>query len=162
MALTDRVKNALRQIFPGLGLAEQFIAVIDAKADVGGEYVVKALTETKALVNFNDNTNETGYADFTSQLPAGALVLGWKAVTTTGFAGDTLATLQVGEAGNLNRFSAIITGSVMNVGTIGSHAPGTSDNPFCVAAVTPRLTVTGDSDFGNFNSGSVTVTSFYI
>lgn len=40
---------------------------------------VEVISKICAIADFIDNGDTTGYIDFTSQLPAGAVVLGWKA-----------------------------------------------------------------------------------
>jgi len=126
-----------------------------------GGFAIKTLSQYLALADFTDNTNATGYADFDSQLPAGALVLGWKAEVHAGFAGDTTAVVQVGIAGALDDFSAVTTRSVLAPGTVGSITK-VGSGAYINAAVTPRVTVTGGADFTSINAGAMTVTLFYI
>lgn len=122
---------------------------------------VKSLTQYLALADFTDNTNATGYADFDNPLPAGALVLGWKAVVHTGFTGDTTTVLQVGVSGDLDDFTADTAQSCLAAATVGSAAQA-NDAAYVNTAVTPRVTVTGSSDFGLIAAGAMTVTIFYI
>jgi len=120
------------------------------------------VSRTMAIADFTDNTNATGYCDITAQIPAGALVLGWKAVTTAGFAGDTTAVISVGKAGALTDFSTTTNGSVLTPGTVGSASVLATS--FCAAATTVRCTITGGADFTSIvtnAAGSVTVTVFY-
>jgi len=125
---------------------------------------VSVISKVCAVADFTDNTNATGYIDFTaSSLPAGAIVLGWKAVVTGAFAGDTTAVMQVGVAGTLGKFSASTSGSVFTTGTIGTGAP--MDTCFNATASTPRVTVTGGSDFTSIVTnagGAMTVYLYYI
>lgn len=136
--------------------ATQIVVELDTK-----EGRIGVLSEAFVVGDFTDNADATGYVDFTGSLPAGCVVLGWKAVTATGFAGDTTAVAQVGVAGDLDRFSAIATGSVFAAGTVGAQ-PADDSSAFCAAATTPRVTVTGGSDFGSVSAGATTITLTYI
>ncbi len=124
---------------------------------------VRALTsQTLAYGDFTDNEDATGYVDFDSDLPAGAIPLGWKAVVGTGFTGDTTAVISVGIAGNLDAFSADTAQSVLAAATVGSSALAAEACAGIGATATPRVTVTGASDFSSISAGSMTVTLYYI
>ena len=106
-------------------------------------------------------TLNSNYIDFTSgDIPAGSIVIGWKALIDTGFTGDTTAEIEVGVAGDTDAWSADTAQSVLAAATVGS-APQASE-AFVGASVTPRVTVTGGSDFGNVAAGSMTVTVVYM
>jgi hypothetical protein len=126
---------------------------------------VQSVSKVIAVASMTDNTNTTGYIDFAgSALPASSLVLGWKCVTTAGFAGDTTATIQVGIAGTLDLYSAVTTGSVFAPGTVGSVVK-TTGVYFQAAAATPRVTITGSADFTSIVTnglGAATVTMYYV
>jgi len=120
---------------------------------------------TLAVTAFEDVGNTTGYKDFAAQLPAGAIPLGWKATVTGAFKGDTSAVVQVGIAGDLDRFSADTAGSVFAAGTVGSLALAADGSKSIAAAVTPRVTVTTASDFSTCKTdatGVMTVELYYI
>ncbi|MES2793218.1 MAG: hypothetical protein V4719_26650 [Planctomycetota bacterium] len=110
-----------------------------------------AATITKAAMT--DGGGTSGYYDFGMAIPQGARFLDWLAVTKSAGTGDTSATIQVGESGNVDRFSAVATNSVFATGVVGTIAPGSSDNAVLTAASTPRVTVTTGSDFGLIASG---------
>ena len=130
---------------------------------------MRYVNEMKAVVDiadFEDNNNTTGYVDL-YDLPAGAVVLGWKADVTEAFSGTGVvtATMQIGIDGDLDRFSADTTGSVAAIGTIGSAAVAADACKGIDDVVTPRVTVTEDSDFGQLvtaGNGRVEITIFYI
>ena len=112
-------------------------------------------------------TNETGTAlgniDFTSgTLPAGAIILGWKAVTSEGFAGDTTAIVQVGIEGDVDRFSAAVDGSCLAAGTVGSAAIAADMADGISAVCTPRVTVTGGADWDSISAGKMVVDIYYL
>lgn len=122
---------------------------------------IETLSQAVVIGDFTDNTNTTGYVDLSTQLPAGAVVLGTKIVTATGFTGDTTAVVQVGVAGDLDRFSAITTGSVVAAGTVGAQ-PADDSSAFCATATTVRVTVTGAADFTSIVAGAATVYVSYL
>ncbi len=115
-----------------------------------------------AIADFTDNEDTTGYIDFTSQLPAGAIPLAWKAVVSEGFSGDTSATIKVGTAGVPDGLSGNISQSVVAAGTIGSNVPCASGSSYLGVAFTPRVTVTGNADFTSITAGAMTVYIYYI
>lgn len=120
------------------------------------------LAETVVLADFTDNTDTTGYADLSTQLPEGAVVLGWQADVKTGFSGDTTATVQVGESGNIDRFSAKTDNSCLTADVVGTAAPAVAANQgYLAGAVTPRVTVTGGSDFGGISAGEMDIKLIY-
>jgi len=113
------------------------------------------------LADFTDNTDATGYVDLATQLPAGAIPLGFKAVVHTAFAGNTSAVIQVGVSGDLDRFSSVTDQSVFTAGVVGAGAPADAADGMN-AAQTVRVTVTGGTDFTAITAGSMTVTVYYI
>jgi len=117
------------------------------------------------IADFTDNTNTTGYIDFTKALPAGAVVIGWRADVTAGFTGDTTAVMQVGIAGDLDKYSANTAQSCLAAGTVGSLALAADSVTGFSDAKTPRVTVTGGADFTTIKtggSGEMTVEIFFI
>lgn len=141
----------------GLSTAADDIDALEA-----GTGVLQALSEAFVIGDFTDNTDATGYVDMATTIPAGSMILGWKAVTATGFTGDTTAVIQVGIAGDLDRFSADTSGSVLAAGTVGSLAIAADALKGLSAVVTPRITVTGASDFGLIAAGATTVSVYYL
>jgi hypothetical protein len=124
-----------------------------------GSSFIGRVSRTFAFGDMTDNTDATGYIDIVTQIPAGALVLGWKVVTTTGFTGDTTAVVSVGKSGALTCFSTTTNGSVAAAGTVGSASVLATS--FCAAATTVRVTITGGADFTSISAGAATVTVFY-
>lgn len=120
---------------------------------------IQSQTDEVLIGDFTDNTDATGFIDLDTDYPIGALILAHEVKVVTGFTGDTTAVYQLGEAGNLDRFSIITTGSVLAAGNVGCQP---KESAFCVAAVTPRLTVTGASDFGLITAGKAQVTTFFM
>ncbi|QDU03136.1 hypothetical protein V6x_28480 [Gimesia chilikensis] len=119
------------------------------------------LAETVVLADFTD-VDTTGYADLSTPLPEGSLVLGWQADVKSGFTGDSSATVQVGEAGNVDRFSAKTDNSCFTADVVGTAAPAVAANQgYLAGAVTPRVTVTGGSDFGSVSAGEMDIKIIY-
>ena len=128
--------------------------------------VVKSITQVCSVADFTDGKSTSGYLDFDDAIPAGSLVLGWKAVTAAAGAwdDDTTAVLMVGKSGDTNYFSGVENGSVAAAGTIYSVCDD-YETVFLAAATTPRVTVTGGSDFTAFVTAGTpesTVTVYYI
>jgi hypothetical protein len=201
-----------------------------------------------AGLDFTDNTDDTGYADITAVLPAGAIPIGWKAQTVTAFSssvafsgdpttlafvdggvsddtitdsasgfvtdgfevGDLItvagattaandftieltavaagtltfatatvdtaedgianmtivatvaAAIQVGVAGDVDRFSAQTTGSVGTVGTVGAACIAADACDGINADQTVRVTITETADFTDYTAGAVIVSLYYI
>lgn len=127
------------------------------------QYIKKLESQVLDYDDFTDNTNTTGYIDFTTALPAGAMVLGWKAVVSAGFTGDTTAVMQVGISGDVDKYSANTAQSCLAAGTVGSLAlAADAATGVFAAAKTPRVTVTGGADFTSIAAGSMVVTIYYI
>lgn len=122
---------------------------------------IQAITERLLFSGFTDGGGTSGYKDLATQVPAGALILGWRAEVLTGFTGDTTAVIQVGTSADADRFSSVTTNSVLAAGTVGSQ---TKDGvlAFCSAATTVRVTVTGGADFTAVAAGEMNVTLQYI
>jgi hypothetical protein len=112
--------------------------------------------------DFTDNEDETGYIDFDTDLPAGAMPIGWRAVVTEGFAGDTTAVMEVGIDGDVDKYSANTAQSCLPAGTVGSMVLAADAWTAHATAKTPRVTVTGTANFTAINAGSMQVEIFYI
>lgn len=140
------------------------VRVMGVEEDTAIPFGIRKLTsQTLAIASFTDNENTTGYIDFTSgSLPAGAIVLGWKATVATGFTGDTTAVLQVGVSGDVDAFSADTAQSCLAAGVVGSASLAAASAKAIATATTPRVTVTGDADFGSISAGSMVVDIYYM
>lgn len=136
---------------------------VDASVDVEHLSVPKngVVTFVAGFAAFTDVGDATGFIDFDTDIPQGALVHGWKAVVATGFTGDTTAICQVGISGDLNRYSADVAASVLAAATVGSNALAVDAAKGMNAVVTARITVTGGADFTSISGGSMTVSIYY-
>jgi len=122
-------------------------------------FLNKLVSQTLVYSDFTDNGDATGYIDFDTDLPANAIVVGWKAVVSTGFTGDTTAVVQVGVSGDLDKYSGVTTASVLAAATVG--ALGNTDSAMATTAKTPRVTVTGGADFTSISAGSMVISLYY-
>lgn len=125
-------------------------------------FLNKLDSQTLAIADFTDNANTTGYIDLDTTLPANAIVVGWKAVVSEGFAGDTTAVCQVGIAGDLDKYSGATTASVLAAATVG--AMGNTDTVMATTAQTVRVTVTGGADFTSIvtaANGAMVISLYY-
>ena len=139
--------------------ASTFTGNVTMSGSLTGSSFIGKVSKTFSVADMTDNTNTTGYIDFTSQLPAGCVVLGWKCVTAAGFSGDTTATIQVGKSGAVGAYSTVTSGSCLTAVTVGSASVLATS--FEAAAVAPRVTITGGADFTSISAGTATVTVFY-
>ena len=132
-------------------------AVFAAQVQPG---IVGHVSQSLAFGDFTDNADATGYIDLDTDLPASCIVMGWEAVVSTGFTGDTTAVAQVGVAGDLDAYSADTAQSVLAADTVGSASLAAES--YVGATTTPRVTVTGAADFTSISAGVMVVTIFYI
>jgi len=127
---------------------------------------LECISKECAITGFTDGGGTSGYIDFAANsLPAGAIPLGWKAVVTEGFDGNSSATISVGVSGDTDRFSADTAQSVAAAGVVGSSALAADACDGIGAAQTPRVTVTTASDFTAAKSdgdGVMTVYLYYL
>jgi hypothetical protein len=163
---TDTAHVPLATILAGVSGDFDFSDITDSRGRamfsvVGAPPTRKLVSQTIDFDDFTDNGDASGYIDFTTaDVPAGSLIVGWKAVVATGFTGDTTGVIEVGVSGDTDAWSSDAAQSVLASATVGS-APQASE-AFVGAAATPRVTVTGGSDFGLVAAGSMTVTVFYV
>ena len=119
-------------------------------------------SQALAIADFTDGGGASGYLDFDTDLPANAIVVGWKAVVSEGFAGDVSAVCQVGINGDEDKYSGVTTASVLAAATVG--ALGNTDTVMAASAQTPRVTVTGNGDFTSIvgaENGAMVISLYY-
>ncbi len=114
------------------------------------------------LTLFTDDGSTTGYTDIADVLPVGAIPLAWKATVSTAATGCSTAIVQVGIAGDVDRFSADVTGDLTTTGIIGAACIAADTCKGMNAEQTVRITVTEDDDFTNFTAGVFKVFLYYI
>jgi hypothetical protein len=111
-----------------------------------------------------DGGSTSGYIDFTTALPIGAVPLSSQFACSAGFAGDTTATWQLGISGTLDKYSTTTSNSCFTAITTSSLTK-TTGLTGTNAAQTPRLTITSSADFTSVVSNGTGVgvaTLFYL
>jgi len=120
------------------------------------------LEETVAFDDFTDGGAAVGTFDLTvGTIPAGATVLAAAITAVTGFAGDTSATMTIGDGTDADRYNTG-TPNVFATAAAGVDAGAVSGTAYHAAAKTVKLTVTTNADFTSVSAGSVTVELTYI
>lgn len=138
-------------------------AVVAIKVHCDPPSEIGEIVQSWVKTGMVDDAGTSGRIDLTVLLPAGAIPLGWKAVTTVAFSGDTTAVISVGIAGDTTRFTADATQSCFTVGTVGSAPLAASAFDGIGAAQAIRVTITGTADFTNINVlGAMTMHVYYI
>lgn len=141
----------------------------DGTAVVGGLHVkhgpsIQRIRETVLVTAMTDGGAAAGTKVLTAQLPAGALVLGGKAIVNAGFAGDVSAAMIVGDGSITDRFNAA-TINVFATAAAGIDL-GLPTGPRLIgAAQAITVTITTNADFTSCKSngaGSVTIELYYI
>ncbi len=113
------------------------------------------LTQRVTLADFTDGGSTSGTLDLTETIPVGAFVLRAILRDVTGFAGDTSATMIIGDGTDGDRYNASTPSVFTTAAAIDMGAP--SGTQIHTAAATVRLTVTSNSDFGAISAGAATV-----
>lgn len=147
----------------GAGL-QAFETLAVAAPDGGGGRsfaILGVLTETVAFDAFTDGGAAAGTYVMAGSLPAGAVVLGSKVTVAAGFAGDTSATLTIGDGSDVDRYNTG-TPSVFATAAAGIESGAPSGNKLVTTANRPTLTITSAADFTAVNAGSLTVNLYFI
>ena len=107
------------------------------------------------------DSGTTGTYTFTSEIPAGAIVLATKIVVGAGFAGDTSAVVTVGDGTDVDRY---MTGTpdVFTTAASGVECGVPSGDKLVTTANAPVVIVTTAADYTSVSAGSMTVTVYYI
>lgn len=146
------------------------IALVAAAAD--GDWIEvletpmqsgQVVAEASAILDhasFTDGGSTAGTMATGVQIPAGAICLGYKAEVSEAFAGDTTGTLEVGDAGDADRFSGATDPSVYTTGTKNSELP--AGQAFCATASDVIIKITGTADWGNVTAGKIKITMYYV
>lgn len=133
-----------------------FNAIVNSASTVPA---IKTYQETFAFGDMTDSTGVTGTFDLSLSIPKGAIVMQSFVDAVTGFAGDTSATIQIGDGTDPDRYS---TGTP-DVFTTADHisAGAVSGTAYHSAAKTVKVTITAATDWGDVTAGAVTITIFY-
>jgi hypothetical protein len=122
------------------------------------------LTESIAFGSVGGITGSgpyTGTYTFNQKLPAGALVLGYRANVATAFAGSGISaiTLAAGYSGHTSAFSADTSQSLFAAGNVASLAAAAGPQVSSETAPSLTFTLTGGN---TLSAGSVTVSILYV
>lgn len=113
-----------------------------------------------AFDDFTDGGSTVGTLDLGVSIPVGAVFQRTLINDVTEFAGDTSATLTIGDGTDVDRYNT----STVNVFATADalDAGAASGTLFHSAAKTPKLTVTTNADFTSVTAGQLTVTLFWL
>lgn len=111
--------------------------------------------------DFTDGGAAVGTLTMTNAIPAGSIVLGTKVLVSAGFAGDTSATLTIGDGSDVDRYMTG-TPSVFATAATGIQTGVPSGNKLITAANQPVLTVTSNADFTSVSAGTMDVYIYFI
>lgn len=141
---------------------ETTLAVGGVITSVATQVIIEKIAETVAFGTFIDSEGTTGTHDLSTDIPIGATVLRCVlAAPLVGFAGDTSATITVGDGSDADRYMtgtpnvfADIAGG-LDLGVVSGVA-------YHAAAKTPKITITAGSDWGAVDAGALTIEIYYI
>jgi hypothetical protein len=124
--------------------------------------IKKLVSQTLDHAAFTDGTSTSGYIAFTTgSIPAGSIVLAWRADISEAFACSSTATATVGPTGDKDAWT-IGDPSVAAIGTIWAKADYSDTDTLVEANTVPYVEVTEDSDFGDVTAGKMVVTIYYL
>jgi hypothetical protein len=131
--------------------------------DSAGFGFLETLTETHLASSFTDGGATVGTKSFTGYVPKGAILIGSKIVVNAGFAGDTTATVTIGDGSDTDRYHTG-TPNLFATAASGVESGVPSGNKLLTAANKPTITVTSSADFTPVlaGGGSVTISLYYI
>lgn len=161
---TTRVIRAGRSTGTGIQKMENVTVQVPDQGTGNGLASVGFLKETVAVASFTDGGSTAGTYQMVGAVPAGAIILGSKIGPVTGFAGDTTATLKIGDGSDDDRYMTG-TPSVFTTQAVGVDCGVPSGTKLVTTANRPTLTVTSSSDFTAVKSngaGVVTVTIYFL
>lgn len=119
-------------------------------------------SQTIPLASFTDGGGASGtFAITAGTIPAGAYFLCCLATAVTGFAGDSSATVIIGDGTDTDRYNTG-TPSVFATAANGVSLGDPSGTRYHTAAVAPVVTVTSGSDFGSVTAGSIALEFYYL
>ena len=122
------------------------------------------IEQSVAISDFTDDSGRSGHIDLDARIPAGSIVLGWVAETTTAFTGGvgngatefTVGTPGEPDAFTLHEPRMLERGTSRDFGDVPKGA-----QEIGVERVV-RLTVTDVNDFGNIAGGALTFNLLFI
>lgn len=151
------------------GAGRQFNEPTDAQfPDIGSvgrsAAVIGVLTEQVSVSQFTDGGSTAGTYQLQGSVPAGAVLLGSKVIVNAGFAGDSSATLIIGDGSDTDRYNTG-TPSVFATAANGIETGVPSGSKLVTTENRPTLTVTSASDFTAVKTngaGILTVSIYFV
>ncbi len=139
--------------------ADQLVLVSLLPQNHGG---IKALhSDVLDHAAFTDGGGAAGTIDVGFDIPAGSLVIGFRAVLSEVFAGDVSAAMEFGDGSDADAYCSATDPDVFTAtGTQYQTPPALVMESTAVTA--PTLTITVDADWGSVTSGKVQITLYYI
>lgn len=135
--------------------------ILGSIKDVESLATMNKIEATIAFGDFTDSTGVTGVYTFTETIPIGAVVyLSVLQPALVGFAGDTTATIQIGDGTDADRFSTG-TPDVFSDVAGGIALGAVSGTAYMAAAKSPVITITAGSDWGAVTAGSLEFALYY-
>lgn len=110
---------------------------------------------------FTDGGSTAGTLQFPdtwqTTIPIGAYIIGTRVLVHAGFAGDTTATIQVGDGSDVDRYTTG-TPDVFTTAALGIDVGVPSGIKHQLTAIRPTITITAGSDWGLVTAGEIEVT----
>ena len=122
---------------------------------------IDSISQSVAFGDFTDGGSTSGTLVMNDAIPVGAIIMGAGVLVSAGFAGDTTATLQIGDGSDVDRYSTG-TPSIFATAATGIQPGVPSGTKYVVTANTPTLTVTGTADFTSVSAGAMVVSIYFI
>lgn len=94
---------------------------------------------------------------FETKIPIGAYVLGTRCILHAGFAGDTSATITIGDGSDVDRYNTGTPDVFTTQATAGIDMGVPSGTKMHTSAIRPTLTITSGSDWGLVTAGNIEI-----
>jgi len=139
--------------------ADQLVWVSLLVKNSGG--VVALHSDVLDHADFTDGGGASGTIDVGFDIPAGSLVLGYRAILSEVFAGDVSAAMEFGDGSDPDSYNSTSDPDVFTAtGTFYQTPPALVMES--TAVTVPTLTITVDADWGSVTGGKVQVTLYFL
>jgi len=144
---------------------DKVVSVVSETAGASGTAAVDlgAIVKLTKTILFSEMVDAaaTGTFTFAEEIPAGAVFLRAACTAVTGFAGDTSATITIGDGTDADRYHTG-TPNVFATAATGVSVGVPSGRVDHAVAKAPVVIVTSNADFTSVSAGSVTLELYYI
>lgn len=127
----------------------------------GGGVVVRKITATVGFADFTDGGAAVGTYAIPGTIPAAAFFLGTAVEAVTGFAGDTSASLTIGDGTDPTRYHTGAIDVFADAAT-GIVVGDPSGDRFHLTAKSPTLVITTNAAWASVTAGSITLSLYYL